>query len=70
LRLGRTFAEFRQSEVDVKDAGENLTAALERAGALADQARSVIQTVAGVAQQAPAADVEEPASALPSRSAV
>ena len=26
LRLDRTFAEFRQSEVDVKDAGENLAA--------------------------------------------
>src|SRR5882724_12186084 len=30
LRLERTFSEFRQSEADVKDAGENLTAALER----------------------------------------
>jgi uncharacterized protein YhaN len=64
LRLDRTFAEFRQSEADVKDAGENLTTALERAEALAEQARSVIQTVAGVAQQAPAADDENPATAF------
>src|SRR5450432_1682657 len=53
LRLDRTFGEYRQSEADVKDAGENLAAALERAEALAEQARAVIQTVAGVPQQAP-----------------
>jgi hypothetical protein len=64
LRLDRTFAEFRQSEVDVKDAGENLAVALERAEALAEQARSVIQTVAGVPQQAPPAEVEDPAAAF------
>jgi uncharacterized protein YhaN len=64
LRLERTFAEYRQSEVDVKDAGENLAAALERAEALAEQARSVIQTVAGVPQQAPLADAEDPAAAF------
>ncbi|HTA88346.1 MAG TPA: hypothetical protein VK745_02170 [Polyangiaceae bacterium] len=64
LRLDRTFAEFRQSEVDVKDAGQNLAAALERAEALAEQARSVIQTVAGVPQQAPVAEVDDPAAAF------
>jgi len=34
LRLDRSFGEYRQSETDVKDAGENLAAALERAEAL------------------------------------
>jgi hypothetical protein len=63
LRLERSFCEFRQSEADVKDAGLNLTTALERADALAEQARSVIQTVAGVPQQAPPAQVDDPASA-------
>ena len=64
LRLARTFAEFRQSEADVKDAAANLAAALERAEALAEQARSVIQTVAGVPQQAPPAEVDDPATAF------
>jgi hypothetical protein len=64
LRLDRSFAEYRQSEADVKDAGENLAAALERAEALAEQARSVIQTVAGVPQQAPPADGTDPGTAL------
>jgi hypothetical protein len=64
VRLERSFAEYRQSEVDVRDAGANLTAALERAEALAEQARSVIQTVAGVPQQAPPPDAEDPATAF------
>lgn len=56
LRLERTFAEFRQSEADVKDAGTTLTAAIDRAAALTEQARSVIQSVAGVPQpESPAA---------------
>jgi hypothetical protein len=63
LRLDRSFGEYRQSETDVKDAGENLAAALERAEALAEQARSVIQTVAGYPQQAPSAEVEDPVAA-------
>lgn len=64
LRLDRSFGEYRQSETDVKDAGANLAAALERAEALAEQARSVIQTVAGYPQQAPAAEVEDPVAAF------
>lgn len=64
LRLDRSFGEYRQSEADVKDAGENLAAALERAGALAEQARSVIQTVAGYPQQAPSAENEDPVAAF------
>lgn len=63
LRLERSFGEYRQSEADVKDAGENLAAALERAEALAEQARSVIQTVAGYPQQAPPA-VEDPVASF------
>ena len=62
LRLDRTFAEFRQSEADVKGAAENLSAALIRAAALADQARAVIQSVAGVPQVAPLNDSDDPAS--------
>ncbi|MEP7049502.1 MAG: hypothetical protein ABJB12_04085 [Pseudomonadota bacterium] len=64
LRLDRTFGEYRQSEADVKGAGENLAMALERAEALAEQARSVIQTVAGVPQQAPSAETEDPVTAF------
>ncbi len=64
LRLDRCFGEYRQSETDVKDAGENLAAALERAEALAEQARSVIQTVAGYPQLAPSAEVEDPVAAF------
>jgi len=41
-----------------------LSAALERAEALAEQARSVIQTVAGVPQQAPLPELEDPAAAF------
>lgn len=66
LRLDRSFAEYRQSETDVKDAGANLAAALERAEALAEQARSVIQTVAGVPQQGPSAENEDPVAAFTS----
>ncbi len=66
LRLDKSFAEYRQSEVDVKDAGANLAAALERAEALAEQARSVIQTVAGVPQQGPSAENEDPVAAFTS----
>jgi len=64
MRLERTFGEYRQSEADVKGAGENLAMALERAEALAEQARSVIQTVAGVPQQAPSAETEDPVTAF------
>lgn len=64
MRLDRTFGEYRQSEADVKGAGENLAMALERAEALAEQARSVIQTVAGVPQQAPSAETEDPVTAF------
>ncbi len=64
LRLERTFAEFRQSEVDVKDAGTNLTAALDRAAALTEQARSVIQSVAGVPQPEAPAPSDDPAAAF------
>ena len=63
LRLDRSFAEYRQSEADVKDAAANLAAALGRAEALAEQARSVVQTVSGVAQQGVPAEVEDPAAA-------
>ncbi|MEI9936447.1 MAG: hypothetical protein WDO69_04410 [Pseudomonadota bacterium] len=64
LRLDRSFAEYRQSEADVRGAGEQLVSALERAEALAEQARSVIQTVSGVPQQGVAAEVEDPAAAF------
>jgi signal transduction histidine kinase len=66
LRLDRSFAEYRQSEADVKGAGEQLAAALERAEVLAEQARSVIQTVSGVPQQGVSAEVEDPAAAFTS----
>lgn len=66
LRLDRSFAEYRQCEADVKGAGEQLAASLERAEALAEQARSVIQTVSGVPQQGVPAEVEEPAAAFTS----
>ncbi len=66
LRLERSFAEFRQSEADVKGAGEQLTTALERAEGLAEQARSVIQTVSGVPQLGVPAEVDEPAAAFTS----
>jgi signal transduction histidine kinase len=66
LRLERSFAEFRQSEADVKDAAANLSSALERAQALAEQARSVIQTVSGVAQQGVPPDAEDMAAACTS----
>ena len=66
LRLDRTFGEYRQSEADVKDAGTNLASALERAQALAEQARSVIQTVSGVSQQAVPAEVDDPGAAYTS----
>ncbi|MEI9951832.1 MAG: hypothetical protein WDO74_23330 [Pseudomonadota bacterium] len=64
LRLDRSFAEYRQCEADVKGAGEQLASALERAQALAEQARSVIQTVSGVLQQGVLADVPDPAAAF------
>lgn len=60
LRLDRSFAEYHQSEVDVRDAGENLASALERAENLAKQARSVIQTVSGVPQLGVPAEGEDP----------
>lgn len=63
LRLDRSFGEFRQSEADVKDAAGNLAAALTRAEVLAEQARSVVQTVSGVAQQGVPAEVDDPAVA-------
>ncbi len=63
LRLERSFAEYRQSEADVKGAGEHLATALARAEALTEQARTVIQTVSGVAQPAVSAEIEEPAAA-------
>jgi hypothetical protein len=66
LRLERSFAEYRQSEADVKDAGANLASALARAEALAEQARSVVQTVSGVAQQGVPAEVDDPAAAFTS----
>lgn len=66
LRLDRSFGEFRQSETDVKGAGEQLSSALERAEVLAEQARSVIQTVSGVPQPGVPAEVEELAGAFTS----
>jgi hypothetical protein len=66
LRLDRTFGEYRRSESDVKDAGENLATALARAEALAEQARSVIQTVSGVSQQRVQAEVDDPLAAYSS----
>jgi len=64
LRLDRSFAEFRQSEANVKGAGEQLSAALERAEALAEQARSVVETVSGVPQQGVPPEVDDLAAAL------
>jgi len=64
LRLDRSFAEYRQCEADVKGAGEQLASALERAEALAEQARSVIQTVSGVPQQGVPAEVDDPVTAF------
>jgi hypothetical protein len=66
LRLDRTFGEYRRSETDVKDAGENLATALERAAALAEQARCVIQTVSGVSQQGVQAELDDPLAAFSS----
>jgi len=66
LRLERTFAEFKQSEADVKDAGTNLAAAIDRATALTEQARSVIQSVAGVPQPEAPAPNDDPAAAFSS----
>lgn len=66
LRLERSFAEYRQCEADVKGAAEQLASALERAEALAEQARSVIQTVSGVPQQGVLAEVDDPAAAFTS----
>ncbi|HEY8942780.1 MAG TPA: hypothetical protein VIM73_00905 [Polyangiaceae bacterium] len=64
LRLERTFAELKQSEADVKDAGTNLAAAVERATALTEQARSVIQSVAGVPQPEVPEPGDDPAATL------
>jgi signal transduction histidine kinase len=66
LRLDRTYTEYRRSETDVQDAAENLASALERAEALAEQARSVIQTVSGVSQQGVAAEVDDRVAAFSS----
>lgn len=66
LRLERSFGEYRQSEADVKDAAANLSSALTRAQALAEQARSVIQTVSGVMQQGVPAEVDDPVTAYSS----
>lgn len=66
LRLDRSFGEYRQCEADVKGAGEQLAAALARAEALAEQARSVVQTVSGVPQQGVPAEVQDPAAAFTS----
>lgn len=66
LRLERSFAEYKQSEADVKGAAANLASALTRAQALAEQARSVIQTVSGVAQQAVSAEVDDAVAAYTS----
>lgn len=66
LRLDRSFAEFRQCEANVKGAGEQLAAALERAEALAEQARSVVETVSGVPQQGVPVEVDDPAAAFTS----
>ena len=64
LRLDRSFSEYRQSEADIKGAGEHLASALARAEALTEQARSVIQTVSGVAQQGVPAEALEPVAAF------
>ncbi|HEX2670591.1 MAG TPA: hypothetical protein VHM25_06965 [Polyangiaceae bacterium] len=66
LRLDRSFAEYRQSEANVKGAGEQLAAALERAEVLAEQARSVVETVSGVPQPGIPAEVEDLAAAFTS----
>jgi hypothetical protein len=62
LRLERCFAEYRQCEADVRDAGSQLTAALERAEVLTEQARAVIQTVSGVLQPEVPAEVDRAAA--------
>ena len=64
LRLDRSFSEYRQSEADVKGAGQHLSSAVERAEALTEQARSVIQTVSGVAQPTLPAELEDPVAAF------
>ena len=66
LRLDRCFAEYRQSEADIKEAAANLASALVRAEVIAEQARSVVQTVSGVAQQGVPAEVEDVAVAFAS----
>ncbi len=66
LRLERSFAEYRQSEADIKGAGANLVSALERAEALTEQARSVVQTVSGVSQQGAPAEADDPVAAFTS----
>ena len=66
LRLDRSYSEYRQCEANLKGAGEQLALALERAQALAEQARSVVETVSGVPQQGVPADVEDPAAAYAS----
>jgi len=66
LRLDRSFNEYRQCEADVKGAGEQLAAALARAEALAEQARSVVQTVSGVPQQGVPAEVQDLTAAFTS----
>lgn len=66
LRLDRCYGDYRQCEADVKGAGEQLATALERAEALAEQARSVVETVSGVPQQGVPAEVEDPAAAFTS----
>lgn len=66
LRLERSFVEYRQCEADVKGAGENLAAALARAEALTEQARTVVQTVSGVPQQGVSAEQDDPAAAYTS----
>jgi len=66
LRLDRSYSEYRQCEVNLKGAGEQLALALERAEALAEQARSVVETVSGVPQQGVPADVEDLAAAYAS----
>jgi len=64
LRLDRSFAEYRKCEADVKGAGEQLAAALERAEVLAEQARSVVETVSGVPQQGVPPQVDDPTAAF------
>ena len=66
LRLDRSFAEYRKCEADIKGAGEQLVSALERAEALTEQARSVIQTVSGVPQQGVQPEVEDAVAAFTS----